>query len=71
MCHLKTLNLGGKLGIEVTDAKNITFDNLTISNKEGSPASISFSDSIMINKLKIDETAPGKIAYSATRCKSC
>ncbi len=57
----KNIELGGKLGIEVMDAKNITFDNLTISNKAGSPASISFSDSITIDKLKITETAPEKL----------
>jgi hypothetical protein len=57
----KDINLGGKHGIEVSDAKNITIENLTISNQEGSPASISFSDSIVINKLKIVETAPEKL----------
>ncbi|WP_051539028.1 glycosyl hydrolase family 28 protein [Prolixibacter bellariivorans] len=57
----KNIELGGKLGIDVKDAKNITFDNLTISNKVGSPASISFSDSITIDKLKIAETAPEKL----------
>ncbi len=55
---LKDINLGGKHGIEVSDAKNITFENLTISNDVGSPASISFCDSIIINKLKITETSP-------------
>jgi len=58
---LKNINLGGKLGIEVKDAKNITFENLTISNQEGSPVSISFSDSISINNMKIKKTAPEKL----------
>ncbi len=52
------MNLGGKLGIDVRDAKNITFENLKISNQVGSPVSISFSDSIIINKLNIAETTP-------------
>ena len=57
----KDIELEGKLGIEINDAKNITFNNLTISNKVGSPVSISFSDSIMINKLKIAEKATEKL----------
>ncbi len=59
--YLKDINLGGKHGIEISDAKNITFENLTISNDVGSPASISFSDSIIINNLKITGTAPEKL----------
>ena len=54
----KNLNLGGRIGIDVKDAKNITFENLKISNEVGSPASISFSDNITIDNLKIIETAP-------------
>ncbi|MGA9651040.1 glycoside hydrolase family 28 protein [Pedobacter sp.] len=57
----KNMNLGGKLGIDIKDAKNITLDNLTISNKVGTPASIMFSDHIVVNKLKIAETAPEKL----------
>lgn len=57
----KNMKLGGKLGIDVRDAKNMTFDNLTISNKVGPPVSISFSDSIKINNLKIVETVPQKL----------
>lgn len=39
----------------------ITFDNLIISNQVGPPASMSFCDSITINKLKIAATAPEKL----------
>ena len=57
----KNLNLGGRIGIDINDAKNIIFDNLTISNKEGTPASIMYSDNITINKLKIVETENEKL----------
>ena len=57
----KNISLGGRIGIEVKDAKNITFENVKISNELGSPVSISFSDSILINKLKIVETTPEKL----------
>jgi polygalacturonase len=57
----KNINLGGRIGIDVKDAKNVTFENVAISNKVGPPASISFSDNITINKLKIVETEPEKL----------
>ena len=57
----KNIEIGGELGIEVTDAKNITLDNLSISNKTGSPVSIAFSDNITINKLIVNETAPERL----------
>ena len=55
------MNLGGRIGIDVKDAKNITFENVKISNQVGSPLSISFSDSILIDKLNIAETTPEKL----------
>ncbi len=59
--HFKNLNLSGNLGIEITDAKNITFNNLTITNKTGSLAAISYADSITIDTLNIQGTDPENI----------
>ncbi|MBN1414267.1 MAG: glycoside hydrolase family 28 protein [Bacteroidales bacterium] len=55
------LNLGGNFGIEINDAKNITFENLTVMNKTGSLASISYCDSISIHNLNITGTDPESI----------
>lgn len=57
----KNINLGGKFGIEINDAKNITFENLTVTNKTGSLAAISYSDSISIQTLNIAGTDPQNI----------
>ncbi|MFO7657734.1 MAG: glycoside hydrolase family 28 protein [Bacteroidales bacterium] len=57
----KNMKLEGNLGIEITDANNITFENITTSNKTGAPLNISFSENITINSLTIKETAPEKL----------
>jgi len=53
---MKNINIGGKRGVEISDAKNIKIDNLWISNNLGSAVSISNSDSILINNLNIVKT---------------
>jgi polygalacturonase len=53
---LKNIQLKGRKGIEINDAKNITLDNLIISNEEGSFTSISYCDSITINNIEIVST---------------
>lgn len=57
----KNIDMKGNQGIDIVDAKNITIDNITISNKTGLPAAIAYSDHITINKLTIAATAPEKL----------
>lgn len=57
----KNIDMKGNQGIDIVDAKNITIDNITISNKTGLPAAITYSDHITINKLTIAATAPEKL----------
>ncbi len=54
----KDLQLQGNLGIEITDARNISLSNLTVSGKTGSPLKISYCDSISVNTLKISAEDP-------------
>jgi polygalacturonase len=49
----KNITFSGNTGIEIIDAKNITLENLKVSNKKGSFASISYCDSITIDSLNI------------------
>ncbi len=53
---LKNIALKGRTGIAISDAKNITLDNLSISNEKGAFAKVSFSDSIFINDIEIEGT---------------
>ncbi len=59
----KDINLGGKTGIEISDAKNMTLDNLSISNEKGTFAQISFCDSISINNIEIVSTDESNIPF--------
>jgi hypothetical protein len=60
---LKNINLKGNSGIEISDAKNITLDSLSISNDKGSFAKISFCDSITINNIEIVSTDEDEIPF--------
>ena len=56
----KSINLYGKKGIEIIDARNIKLDNISVGNQTGSIASISHSDNINFNNFhvtSIDEKA--------------
>jgi len=53
---MKNINIGGKRGVKISDAKNIKMDHLWISNKTGSAVSISNCDSVLINNLNILKT---------------
>jgi polygalacturonase len=58
---LKNLSLAGSLGIDIRDAVQISMDSLSVSNENGSIASVSYSDSIMIKNLNILQTPDNKI----------
>ena len=60
---LKNIKLRGRTGIEISDAKNITLDNLSISNERGSLAEISFCDSIAVNNIEIISTDENEIPF--------
>ncbi len=53
----KNISVAGKKGMDIRDAKNVSFENLTLSNIEGPLASIIYSDSLMIDGLKIGATS--------------
>lgn len=53
---MKNITIGGKNGVEISDAKNIEIDNLSVTNISGSAVSITNCDSISINKLNIINT---------------
>jgi polygalacturonase len=53
---IKNINIGGKRGVRISDAKNIQIENLWIGNDLESAVSISNSDSISINNLNIVKT---------------
>lgn len=48
------IQLKGHKGIEIKDAKNISLTNIVINNTTGSGTYIAFTDSIQIDKLKIE-----------------
>jgi polygalacturonase len=60
---LKNIKIGGNRGIEIRDAKNIILENLFVSNKEGSFANISFSESITMNHIEIVNTDETNIPF--------
>jgi len=53
---MKHINIGGKRGVRISEAKNIKIDDLWISNDLESAVSISNCDSISINNLNIVKT---------------
>lgn len=58
---LKNINLGGKTGVEISDAKNITIENLSTSNDEGAALDITYSDQISIMGIEVrqaDKSTP-------------
>jgi len=61
---LKNIRLNGRTGIEISDTKNISLEDIQVSNEKGSLASISFSDSISINKIEIRATDQKKTPFS-------
>jgi hypothetical protein len=57
---LKNINLNGKKGIEIIDAKNVQLDNVSVGNQSGSIASVSYCDNISFNNFhvkSVDEKA--------------
>jgi polygalacturonase len=60
---LKNINLGGRTGIEISDAKNITLEGLSIFNEEGSFAKIAFCDSIAIDNIEIIGTDESEVPF--------
>ncbi|WP_297088085.1 glycoside hydrolase family 28 protein [uncultured Draconibacterium sp.] len=60
---LKNIRLGGNLGVEVVDAQDISFENLSVSNKTGSFAKISFSSNISMENVEVLKTEPGKTPF--------
>ena len=59
----KNINIKGNTGIEISDAKNITLDSLSISNENGSFAKISFCDSITVNNIEIVSTDENEVPF--------
>ncbi len=59
----ENLVLKGRNGMVMSDAKNLRFENLSISNLSGPATEISHSDSIYINNIKIDTTDESKIPF--------
>ena len=53
---MKNIDLGGKTGVEISDAKNISLNNLTVSNEKGAAVDISFSDHISIDQIEVKKT---------------
>jgi polygalacturonase len=53
---MKNISIGGKNGVEISNAKNIQIDNISLRNTNGSAVSISDCDSITINNLNIIST---------------
>ena len=50
------IELGGKQGIEITDAKDITFNNISISNTKGPFAEVKFSNNIAFDNVTVVKT---------------
>ena len=57
---MKNIRIGGKTGVHISDAKNITLDGLWSSNESGSAIIVSDCDSININDLNIVGTDNSK-----------
>lgn len=50
------IELGGKQGIEITDAKDITFNNISVSNTKGPFAEVKFSNNIVFDNVTVVKT---------------
>jgi polygalacturonase len=50
------IRLGGRLGVEITDAQNVSIKNLFAKNDVGSAASILFSDNVALDSMTIAAT---------------
>lgn len=53
---MKNIHIGGKTGVHISNAKNITIENLWTSNQKGSAITVDDCDSISINNLNITST---------------
>ena len=58
---IKNVQLFGKKGIEISDAKALQLDNISVGNESGSLAAISYSDSISINNFNIISTDANEV----------
>lgn len=63
---LKNITIGGKTGVHISNAKNISIDNLWTSNTKGSAITLDDCDSITINNLNIASTDVSKIPIVLT-----
>ncbi|MFA9389718.1 MAG: glycosyl hydrolase family 28 protein [Prolixibacteraceae bacterium] len=57
---MKNISIGGKTGVHISNAKNITIENLWTSNQKGSAITVDDCDSISINNLTITSTDVSK-----------
>ena len=60
---IKNVQLFGEKGIEISDAKGIQMENISVGNQKGSLVSISYSDSITINGISVKETDENEIPF--------
>jgi len=60
---LKNIELSGKTGIDIRDAKNISLDSLSISNETGTFMKIAYSENIAVDNIEIISTDKNKIPF--------